>query len=69
MFVADNGIIFGTATTSDGHIHLIRWDADGNPEILDPPAPFGVVGLTSIDGLGCSSRRLDRPADWLHFLG
>src|SRR5439155_11250688 len=48
-FVTDNGIVFGTATTSDGHIHLVRWDADGNPEVLEPPPPFGVVGLTSID--------------------
>jgi hypothetical protein len=55
MFVADNGIVFGTARTSDGHIHLIRWDADGNPEILEPPAPFGVVGLTSIDASGTAA--------------
>jgi Kelch motif/Galactose oxidase, central domain len=55
FFVADNGIIFGTATTSDGHIHLIRWDADGNPEVLEPPPPFGVVGLTSIDASGTAA--------------
>jgi len=52
FFIADNGLVFGTATTSDGHIHLIRWDADGNPEVLEPPPPFGVVGLTSIDASG-----------------
>jgi hypothetical protein len=55
FFVADNGLVFGTATTSDGHIHLIRWDADGNPEVLEPPAPFGVVGLTSIDASGTAA--------------
>ncbi len=54
-FVADNGIIFGTATTGDGHIHLIRWDAGGNPEVLDPPAPFGVVGLMAIDSSGMAA--------------
>jgi len=55
MFVTDNGIVFGTATTSDGHIHLVRWDADGNPDVLDPPPPFGVVGLTSIDVSGTAA--------------
>jgi len=55
VFVADNGIVFGTATTSDEHIHLVRWDADGNPEILEPPPPFGVVGLTSIDVSGTAA--------------
>src|SRR5882724_2802237 len=55
MFVTDNGIVFGTATTSDGHIHLVRWDADGNPEVLEPPPPFGVVGLTSIDASGTTA--------------
>jgi hypothetical protein len=55
FFVADNGLVFGTATTSDGHIHLVRWDADGNPEVLEPPAPFGVVGLTSIDASGTAA--------------
>lgn len=55
FFIADNGIIFGTATTSDGHIHLVRWDADGNPEVLKPPAPFGVVGLTSIEASGTAA--------------
>jgi hypothetical protein len=55
FFVSDNGLVFGTATTSDGHIHLIRWDADGNPEVLEPPAPFGVVGLTSIDASGTAA--------------
>jgi hypothetical protein len=55
VFVADTGIVFGTATTSDGHIHLVRWDADGNPEVLEPPTPFGVVGLTSIDALGTAA--------------
>ena len=55
IFVADNGIVFGTAVTSDGHIHLIQWDANGNPEILEPPPPFGVVGLTSIDGSGTAA--------------
>src|SRR5438874_3475534 len=49
IFVADSGVVFGTATTSDGHIQLVRWDADGSPEILEPPPPFGVVGLISID--------------------
>jgi hypothetical protein len=55
VFVSDNGIIFGTATTSDGHIHLVRWDADGNADVLEPPAPFGVVGLTSIDASGTAA--------------
>src|SRR5437762_7434841 len=55
MFVTDNGIVFGTAITSDGHIHLVRWDADGNNEVLEPPLPFGVVGLTSIDASGTTA--------------
>ena len=55
IFVADNGIVFGTATTSDGHIHLVRWDPDGNPQVLEPPPPFGVVGLTSIDASGTAA--------------
>ena len=55
VFVADNGIVFGTATTSDGHIHLVRWDPDGNPEVLEPPTPFGVVGLTSMDASGTAA--------------
>jgi len=55
MFVTDDGVVFGTATTSDGHIHMVRWDADGNPEVLEPPPPFGVVGLNSIDASGTAA--------------
>jgi Galactose oxidase, central domain/Kelch motif len=55
MFVTDDGIVFGTATTSDGHIHLVRWDPDGNPDVFEPPSPFGVVGLNSIDASGTAA--------------
>lgn len=54
-FVADNGVIFGTATLSDGRQLLVRWDSGGNPEILEPPSGFGVVSLTSINTSGAAA--------------
>lgn len=45
-FVADNGVIFGSATLSNGNILLVRWDSNGNPQVLVPPTGFGVVRLT-----------------------
>ena len=52
VFVADSGVIFGYAILSDGRVVLIRWDAGGNPEILEPPNGLSVVNLSSIDSQG-----------------
>jgi hypothetical protein len=52
VFVTDSGVIFGYAVLSDGRVVLIRWDAGGNPEILEPPNGLSVVNLSSIDSQG-----------------
>jgi hypothetical protein len=52
VFVAETGVIFGYAVLSDGRVVLVRWDAHGNPEILQPPDGLSVVNLSSIDSQG-----------------
>ncbi len=52
VFVADSGVIFGYAILSDGRVVLMRWDADGNPQIFQPPNGLSVVNLSSIDSQG-----------------
>jgi hypothetical protein len=52
VFVAENGVIFGYAVLSDARVVLVRWDADGNPEIFEPPNGLSVVNLSSIDSQG-----------------
>ena len=52
VFVADNGVIFGYAVLNNGRVVLVRWDADGNPEIFEPPNGLSVVNLSSVDSQG-----------------
>jgi hypothetical protein len=52
VFVAETGVIFGYAILSDGRVVLMRWDANGNPEIFEPPNGLSVVNLSSIDSQG-----------------
>src|SRR6266487_1895579 len=51
-FVTDDGIVFGTATRTDGRVVMIRWDSDGNPQILEAPNGLTVVTLMAIDRSG-----------------
>jgi uncharacterized membrane protein len=52
VFVANSGVIFGYAVLSDGRVVLVRWDADGNPEMFQPPNDLSVVNLSSVDSQG-----------------
>jgi hypothetical protein len=52
VFVANSGVIFGYAVLSDGRVVLVRWNAGGNPEILEPPNGLSVVNLSSVDSQG-----------------
>lgn len=52
MFVTDDGIVFGTATRTDGVVVLIRWQADGTPEIYEPPNGLSIITLNAIDRSG-----------------
>jgi hypothetical protein len=52
VFVAETGVIFGYAVFSDGRVVLMRWDAGGNPEILEPPNGLSIVNVSSIDSQG-----------------
>jgi len=52
VFVAESGVIFGYAVLNDGRAVLMRWDADGNPEIFEPPNGLSVVNLSSVDSQG-----------------
>jgi uncharacterized membrane protein len=52
VFVANSGVIFGYAILNDGRVVLIRWDAGGNPEFLEPPNGLSVVNLSSVDSQG-----------------
>ena len=52
VFVAETGVIFGYAVLGDGRVVLVRWDANGNPEILQPPNGLSVVNLSSVDSQG-----------------
>jgi hypothetical protein len=52
VFVAETGVIFGYAVLSDGRVVLVRWDAYGNPEVLQPPNGLSVVNLSSVDSQG-----------------
>ncbi len=54
-FVADNGIVFGTATRTDGSVVMIRWDSDGTPQILEPPNGLSVITLMAIDRSGTAA--------------
>jgi uncharacterized membrane protein len=52
VFVANSGVIFGYAVLSDGRVVLMRWDAAGNPAVIEPPNGLSVVNLSSIDSHG-----------------
>ena len=52
VFVADNGVIFGYAVLSNGRVVLMRWGANGNPEMFVPPNGLSVVNLSSVDSQG-----------------
>jgi hypothetical protein len=54
-FVADNGIIFGTATRADGIVVMIRWDSNGTPQILEPPNGLSVITLMATDRSGTAA--------------
>lgn len=55
LFVAANGVAFGTATLSDGRTVLLRWDARGRVEVLTPPEGLAVARLSSIDSVGSAA--------------
>lgn len=52
VFVADNGVIFGYAVLNDGRVALMRWPANGKPEMFVPPNGLSVVNLSSVDSQG-----------------
>jgi hypothetical protein len=52
VFVAESGVIFGYAILNNGRVVLVRWDANGNPEIFEPPNGLSVVNLSSVDSQG-----------------
>ena len=52
VFVADSGVIFGYAVLSNGRVVLMRWGANGNPEMFVPPSGLSVVNLSSVDSQG-----------------
>jgi len=52
VFVADSGVIFGYAVLSNGRAALMRWGANGNPEMFVPPNGLSVVNLSSVDSQG-----------------
>jgi hypothetical protein len=52
LFVADNRVVFGTATSSDGRTVLLRWDALGRVQVLTPPDNLDVARFSSIDSVG-----------------
>jgi hypothetical protein len=52
VFVADSGVIFGYAVLSDARVALVRWSANGKPEVFVPPNGLSVVNLSSVDSQG-----------------
>jgi uncharacterized membrane protein len=52
VFVADSGVIFGYAVLSDERVALMRWSANGKPEMFVPPNGLSVVNLSSVDSQG-----------------
>ena len=52
VFVAESGVIFGYAVLSNGRVVLMRWGANGNPEMFVPPIGLSVVNLSSVDSQG-----------------
>ena len=52
VFVADSGVIFGYAVLSNGRVVLMRWGANGTPEMFVPPNGLSVVNLSSVDSQG-----------------
>ena len=54
-FVADTGVIFGYAVLNNGRVALMRWQANGTPEMFLPPNGLSVVNLSSIDSQGSAA--------------
>ncbi|MEV0810647.1 hypothetical protein [Micromonospora sp. NPDC050200] len=54
-FVVNNGSAFGTATLTDDRTVLMRWNQNGAPEVLTPPAGLSVARLSAIDELGTAA--------------
>ena len=52
VFVADSGVIFGYAVLNNGRVALMRWQANGTPEMFVPPNGLSVVNLSSVDSQG-----------------
>lgn len=52
VFVSESGVIFGYAVLNNGRVALIRWQANGTPEMFVPPNGLSVVNLSSIDSQG-----------------
>jgi len=52
VFVAESGVIFGYAVLSNGRVALMRWGANGTPEMFVPPNGLSVVNLSSVDSQG-----------------
>jgi uncharacterized membrane protein len=55
LFVASNGVAFGTATLSSGQTVLLRWAANGSVAVLTPPNGLTVAGFSSIDSTGSAA--------------
>lgn len=53
--IANNGVIFGTATLSDGRTVLLRWGTDGQVTVLTPPDGLTVANFSSIDSVGSAA--------------
>ena len=52
VFVSESGVIFGYAVLNNGRVVLMRWAANGNPEMFVPPSGLSVVNLSSVDSQG-----------------
>jgi Kelch motif/Galactose oxidase, central domain len=55
LFVTDNGVVFGTATRTDGRVLMVRWDSNGTPQILEPPNGLSIITLNAIDRSGTAA--------------
>ena len=55
LFIASNGVTFGTATLSSGQTLLLRWAANGSVTVLTPPDGLTVANFSSIDSTGSAA--------------
>ena len=52
VFVTVEGVIFGTGVLEDGRIVMMRWESNGNLNMIQAPNGLSVVDLSSIDSKG-----------------